>query len=358
MADTIKCPNCAANLVFDAETQKMACDFCGAAFSTEELKSVVDELEKQIAEEKAQEKESEVVEVETEDGVATEFTCNACGGKVVTDENTSATFCPFCGSPALVGERLTGKFKPKYVIPFKYSRSQAEKAFLKYCKGGRYTPFNFVSKSNIEKMTGLYVPFWLFSNKINVSIQGTGIKTRYSGDYEYTDHYNIKRYGKVVLENIPFDGETRIDDKLMEALEPFDYTELTDYDYKYLPGFFADRFDQDPVDLRKRVDKRVRDYFNDSYKKTVSKYKNFRITDNKTVIHEPEAQYALLPIWFLQYKYLGKQYFFAMNGQTGKTAGTIPISPVKKLMLFSVILAVTAVIVRIILGFIMGGFVG
>ena len=93
----------------------------------------------------------------------TEFVCNACGAKIVTDSHTAATFCAFCGSPALVGKRLTEQFQPQYMIPFKYSRKSAEEAFFKWAGKGKWTPFGFVSKKNVAKMSGLYVPFWLFN---------------------------------------------------------------------------------------------------------------------------------------------------------------------------------------------------
>ena len=40
--------------------------------------------------------------------------------------------------------------------------------------------------------------------------------------------------------------------------------------------------------------------------------------------------YALLPVWFLNYNYKGKDYEFAMNGQTGSMFGELPISSSKK----------------------------
>ncbi len=34
----------------------------------------------------------------------------------------------------------------------------------------------------------------------------------------------------------------------------------------------------------------------------------------------------LLPVWFMTYKHKNKDYFFAMNGQTGKINGALPVS--------------------------------
>jgi len=368
MADTIKCPNCAANLMFEADSQKLECDFCGKSFSIEEIESILGEFKKEADPEQVElEKTEETVSHEhleaiegAEDSPADnmEFTCNSCGGKILSDMNTSATFCPFCGSPALVGQRLTGEFEPKYIIPFKYNRKQAVEAFMKWCKGGRYTPVGFVSDKNISKITGLYVPFWLVNIKATVDIEGKAEKVKKSGDYTYIDKYNIRRYGDLNWEKIPFDGETRIDDKLMESIEPYDYKELVPYDFRYLPGYFADRFDQNEEDLRKRILERGKEYLDKELKDTLKGMSSISYTKNAKGISKTSAEYALLPVWFMSYKYLGKNYYFAMNGQTGEVAGKLPVSKVKRLMFFSVTLAIVSLIVRFIMGLIMGGMVG
>ncbi|MBR3462977.1 MAG: hypothetical protein IKH20_09905 [Clostridiales bacterium] len=122
MADTIKCPNCGSNLTLNADTQKLDCAFCGASFNPSSIESVVEELEKKklasdgaqeaqatpAAQQTAAQQDQQTAEqqVQQPGGPApeqTEFVCNACGAKIVTDSHTAATFCAFCGSPALVG---------------------------------------------------------------------------------------------------------------------------------------------------------------------------------------------------------------------------------------------------------------
>ena len=34
----------------------------------------------------------------------------------------------------------------------------------------------------------------------------------------------------------------------------------------------------------------------------------------------------MLPVWFMTYKYQDKMYEFAVNGQTGKVVGKLPLS--------------------------------
>ena len=356
MADTIKCPNCGSNLTLNADTQMLDCPNCGSSFDPKTLAVTVGELESKPAEPDAPEQIQEQAQGVPEQ---TEFVCNACGAKLVTDAHTSATFCALCGSPALVGKRLTEQFQPQYMIPFKFSRNAAEAAFIKWAGKGKWTPFGFVSKKNVEKMTGLYVPFWLFNIRATIDAHGTGDKIHYKGDDEIIETFSFDRNADLSWSHVPLDGETRIDDALMEAIEPFDFNALIPYDYRYLPGFYADRYDQSPQDLAGRATKRGMDGIDAALKGSLKgTFDRYNIKENMSRIDSMEANYALLPVWFLAYKYRNKFYYFAMNGQTGEVAGQVPVSPVKKMMFFFIVLGILAVITRFVLGLIMRGFWG
>lgn len=382
MADTIKCPNCSGNLKFDPDTQKLGCDFCGASFDPSLFEAKIDELVTDAPAPAATETQpagpaeqvtTEVSEAlgpsdevkpgehqtNVNEGEQVEFVCNSCGARVVTDKNTSATFCAFCGSPAMVGQRLTNEFRPQYMIPFKVSRQKAEEAFLKWAGRGKWTPFGFVSKENVKKLTGLYVPFWLFNIKAHIDVEGTAEDVSYSGDKQITAHYEIKRMGDVEWKNIPLDGETRIDDKLMEAIEPFNFANMIPYDYDYIPGFYADRYDQDAQALAKRATDRGIAGMDQVIKKSIGKkYDRHKITRNRSTITSMAANYALLPVWFMSYKYHNQMYYFAMNGQTGEVTGKVPVSTVKKTAFFFIVLAIAAVVARFALGIFMRGIWG
>jgi DNA-directed RNA polymerase subunit RPC12/RpoP len=368
MADTLKCPNCGSNLTLNADTGLLDCPNCGSSFDPQKLAVTVEELEAKQAEPtdpsqapaQADAQAQAQGEAQPQDAPEqTEFVCNACGAKLVTDSHTAATFCAFCGSPALVGKRLTEQFQPQYMIPFKYSRKSAEEAFIQWAGKGKWTPFGFVSKKNVQKMTGLYVPFWLFNINATIDAKGTATKSHYRGNDEIVESFNFERKAQLYWNNVPLDGETRIDDALMEAIEPFDFRALMPYDYRYLPGFYADRYDQTPQDLSGRATKRGIDGINQALNSSLKgTYDRFTIKENLSRIDSMEANYALLPVWFLSYKYRNKYYYFAMNGQTGEVAGQVPVSPVKKMMFFFIVLGILAVITRFALGLIMRGFWG
>ena len=73
---TYKCLGCGAGLLFDAEKQKFACEFCLSEFTEEELK--------------ASERQDDTKDYKSE---VDEYICSSCGAEVVADKNTAATFC-------------------------------------------------------------------------------------------------------------------------------------------------------------------------------------------------------------------------------------------------------------------------
>ena len=154
-----------------------------------------------------------------------------------------------------------------------------------------------------------------------VDVEGTGDKVSYSGNNQITETFEFDRKANLRWSHVPLDGETRVDDALMEAIEPFDFKGLIPYDYRYLPGFYADRYDQSPQDLAARATKRGMEGIDKAIKDSLKgKYDRYRIKKNMSKINSMDAYYALLPVWFLSYKYRNKFYYFTMNGQTGEVA--------------------------------------
>jgi hypothetical protein len=147
-----------------------------------------------------------------------------------------------------------------------------------------------------------------------------------------------------------------MDGQQMKMIAPYDYQEIKDFDMAYLAGFFADRYDVPPDEVEHALKKEVSSYVNHIFEGSLNEYTSYFSKRDHSKIHPPEVKYALLPVWVLNYKYQGKMYSFAMNGQTGKTAGEYPISLVKLFVILLALLPVAAVLVRLLIGgLILGG---
>lgn len=328
-ANAYKCPNCASNLVYESVHGAMICRNCGGLFDPETLDKVgsfgILNPEKNY---------DGTIEISKEDESRVEIVCNSCGAEIVTDKNTASTFCAFCGSPALVSRRLTREFKPDYIIPFKFDKEKAISLFEEHCANISHLPKDFKSKKVLAKMTGLYVPTWIISTEVDCCVSGQGktgrmIDDAYAENHQSTvGNFSHLTYGRVKfrLKNIPFDGEVKIANRLMAAAEPFDYSELVKFRPEYLQGFFAEKYDEMPLDMTDRIYKRL-----DKYALKVCDEVDFGYDDfvpnadaSITRYNNQEIKYALLPCWFLSIDYDGRNYQYIVNGQTGKVSGEFP----------------------------------
>ena len=145
-----KCPNCAANMVFDSTTGKL---HCGSCDYEEEIEGYQKEYESF---------DSKFHSATFGDEEARQYLCKSCGAVLVTDNHTAATICSFCGSPMVLGDRISGDYAPTKVIPFSISKEEATKAFKKWCKKLKFSPKEFTKGNKIKEVVGMYVPFWLY----------------------------------------------------------------------------------------------------------------------------------------------------------------------------------------------------
>jgi predicted RNA-binding Zn-ribbon protein involved in translation (DUF1610 family) len=309
-----KCPSCGGKLVFEPVEQMLKCGFCGNTYTPEklELLSQLPEIDAGAADENEDDK--------------CEIVCNSCGAVLITDKNTAATSCSFCGSPAIISRRLTKQFRPDYLIPFKITREEAQEKFIEFVKVKKYVPRDYLNKSNLNKIQGIYVPFWIMSSRCMVSARGNGIKQR----AVYKDNYQLMSDFDVKYNNVPFDGSLEIADGLMEAIEPFDISQRKPFNSSYLQGFYAQKFNLTADNLCDRILTRMEHYGRETAAMSFSGYDSVKIGACGVKPYELEHSYALYPVWFLNYKYGDRNYMVAVNGQTGKTDGYLPVDETKR----------------------------
>ena len=329
LADTYKCPGCSGNLFYDTSTRQLNCKFCGSSYNPDVLEAL-DVFSRVEAESDAK-----------TDDPRHEIVCSSCGAVVITDENTSSSICCFCGSPALAARRLTKEFKPDYILPFKVTKDEARSKFIEWASTNKYIPDDFTSEENINKLTGLYVPFWLVDCKCEAEFYGTG----YVPQNDNLAVFALERRLTFYLSRVPFDGSRKISNRLMAAVEPFDYSEMVEYKDSYLPGFYAERYDQTPLELSENVSSRTKRYAEEAVKlMSCSEYEEVKFSTGYSNATDFKHSYALLPVWFMNYKYEDVNYGFAINGQTGEVCGDLPFSKRKRSMALSKVILLRLVL--------------
>ena len=145
------------------------------------------------------------------------------------------------------------------------------------------------------------------------------------------------------------DASSKLDDGLMESIEPFDYTASVPFETAYLSGFLADKYDVESQLGQERVRQRVGASMEDLLAPTFLGFATVVPTGRQLRVDHSRAKYVLLPVWMLHTKYKDKTYVFAMNGQTGKMTGTFPVCPKRTAAWFAAVcggVAALAVLVQ------------
>lgn len=310
---SIKCPNCGGGLKFNPELQKSKCEYCLSEFTIEELDKLIEGFQYEKAEQ----------------GHLMGYICNSCGAEVVTKETTSATFCYYCHNPVLLTERLTGEFKPTKIIPFSYDKDKAVASFLSWAKSKKFVPKGFYNDSQLEKITGIYIPYWMANVEANVNYTGKGINLRVwrAGNTEYTEHkeYRIDRRGTIDVNNIHELAMRKIDKALIDSISPYDESKAVDFSMSYLSGFFAEKYDIQKNEVSSGIEDRAKNYVSNLMQDSIGSYNRINMENTDMDLSIKGWNYTLLPAWILTYMYNGKTYIYAVNGQTGKSFGELPV---------------------------------
>ena len=354
-----KCPKCGAPLTFLPGHNHVTCAFCDAKISIAEMDALYAQKEEQAAQaaEKAEEKEAQWNTKNAGsawDGAETANmmiqTCSSCGAELVSDGNTMATECAYCGSPNMIPSQFGGMLRPDYVIPFQKTKQDAIAALKEFYSEGlrKYIlPTAFTSENRIKEIQSMYVPFWLFDAHIsadaNYLAERSSSRDTENETVTETSHYRCERSGEMTFHGIPVDASVRMDDSFMDSIEPFDYSELVPFSAAYFTGHIADKYDVDAEASVPRADKRVHESAVGVLEGTVTGYDRCSLDGEASVIKEDgTVSYAMAPVWILTTKYHEKPYTFMMNGQTGKVVGSVPIDRAK-VLLYSIIPALVSI---------------
>lgn len=332
-----QCPACTGPLHYDGASGKLVCDYCGSAYDVKDIEARY--AKKQAAADTAAEgdakkaarlpRQDSPVWSEAEAEGLNSYSCPTCGAELVCDETTAATTCPYCGNPTVLGGQLSGKLKPEYIIPFRMDKKTAIENLKKYYKGKAFLPKAFKESNHIEEIQGVYVPFWLYDGRMEArgAYKAEISESHREGDYIVTTtrHFDVARVGDADFVRVPVDGSSKMPDAHMDAIEPFDYSDLKPFSTAYLPGFLADRYDEDDKKCAARVLTRMKNSTAAALHDTLGGYTGVQTLSEQLDPRTLEPHYALLPVWMLHTRWKDKDFLFAMNGQTGRLIGDLPV---------------------------------
>ncbi len=349
-----KCPACGGPLHFAGDSGRIECEYCDSSYEVAEIEALYAEKDAKaagVSEQEAKKAEENAADETNWDtsGLTTDwgsdgegmkaYSCPSCGAEIICDSTTAATSCAYCGNPSIVPGQFSGTLKPDYVIPFKLSKDDAIKALKKHYGKKPLLPKVFSEANHIEEVKGVYVPFWMFDASAEgcVTFEATRCHSHTAGGYRVTetDFFDVERSGSLDFEKVPVDAASKMPDDYMDSIEPYDYADLKPFSTAYLPGYLADKYDVSAEDCFERADERCKGSFVASMKDTVKEYASCTQKTSYIRLNRGKVYYALMPVWLLNTKWNDKNFLFAMNGQTGRLVGDLPVSTKRAFALFA-----------------------
>ena len=346
MSDVLshKCPNCDGPLLFDPSNQTFHCEYCLSVFKETDLDT------------KEQVESSENLS-HTSQEVFNLYDCPSCGAEIVTDDTTAATFCYYCHNPVVLKDRVSGEFLPNNILPFRISKDEAKEQFLSWAKSKKFIPKDFFDASQIEKITGIYFPYWKTDAKTKGRVDATGTKITVwqVGETEYTRtrKYKLTRGGTIEFRDIVKNAlKKNIKQQMIESVQPFPIQEVTNFDSKYLSGFQAEKRDMEFIDIEPVLNNELSSYTQNILENQMQGFTTISTNYHESRVLNQSNKYLLLPVWVVTYQSDTSEepYYYAMNGVTGKTSGKLPINKPK---LVSVSVLIGLIVIILILG---GGY--
>lgn len=310
----MKCTNCGGALTYNIISGDLKCKHCGSAF-------FIDEFEKD-------EQADSMLECNV-------FTCTTCAAQLMINDNEASTYCAYCGQPTIVFDRIDKMKRPKKIIPFSVTKEQAIASVRKRFKKGFFIP-NEIKNFEVERMTGIYVPFWLYDIHYHD-------RQKLEGDHgKYTHTYY--RDAETDFANVTVDASEKFSNYTSQQLEPYHMQALADFHTGYLSGFYADKYDQDAKSLSDLAVERCEKLFNAEIERSISA-DNIKLLESHPLTKMKKETYALLPAWFMTIRYKNEPYTILINGQTGKLTGAVPIVKKKVTAVFVTLLTILALFI-------------
>lgn len=321
----IRCPNCTAQLEFDAEAQNVKCNYCGSIFNPKEL---------EIQAKKAKEIEKE----ETYEGKS--YECSQCGATLLTFDETAITFCSYCGSQAMIESKMIKRNNPEYIIPFKKTKEECIDAYKNKLAKSFFTPNYMKSDIVVDKFRGIYIPYCIYKLSYHKECINSGEKyTGRIGNYVYYDDYSIKARIDSDYEGISYDMLSNLYDKFTTSI-PHDYKEIEPFNQNYLAGFYADSAD---VDTKIYEDNATEIVNADAARhlRKCGKFSEYGCHNPQMFFQDIEQKTGMFPLYFLAIRDKKEQYvnYAVVNGQTGKVVVDLPVD-FKKYILVSLLLTI------------------
>ena len=349
-----KCPSCKEELSFDESCGKFKCIKCLNEYdieASEFFKKADGEIswntsfEEKVTSQKRFNKE--------EEEKFTVYKCPSCGEEFISHFKKIASKCIYCGNDILLKGNISEAVRPDVIIPFGVKKEKAAEAIKRFCAKKKLVPKGFSEKNFYEDIKAFYLPVWLFKGEGRTEAFFKTSKMSWDKegkkDLMKRDFYGAERSGEIIFDDILLSASKNMGDDFIKGLGEYFFTEEKTFAPESIKEYLWGKFS---LDKGKAVKEKIKSNILSEYNSTLKEYPGIELKGMHTDFEKCELKYALLPVWLMNVRYEGEVYSFAMNGQTGKFAGKIPVGKGEHLkyflLCFAVIAAIGVVIASII----------
>lgn len=292
-----------------------------------------------------------------------QISCSNCGATTDFEVTANVLKCAFCGSEQVVSQPSDpNRPTPEAIISFVVEEEQARAAYREWLGNGFFRPGDLAKSASLREIRAVFLPFWAFdaravtqwtamSGRHRTSVRQ--VQTVVNGQTVLTDQQvqetdwfpaSGDHVGTYSWELVS--ASKGLEQDWVDAIEPFNFGELREYDGKYLLGRGAEAAALD----RAQAENVARELIESKEQAECARlvpgdtHRDLRVS---TSLDGVTARMLYLPVWLAAFAYKQKVYRFVVNGQTGKVTGEAPTSYIKVALVVGAVFLVILLIVAI-----------
>jgi len=353
------CPSCGAHLLFEPRDGFLSCPYCG---HKEAIPESADQVQERSFEQYLQIRPEQLEQLAAN---ALEVRCQSCGATVTFTPPEVAGQCDFCGVQIVAQPKSADPIlAPEGVLPFRFTQREAETGLRQWLQSRWFAPNALKQFARPDAINGVYLPFWTYDAYTTSYYAGE------RGEHYYTSETYSERdsQGREVTRTrqvrhtrwSPATGEvarwfddvlvaatTSLPQKRLEALEPWDLTELKPYDPAFLSGFRAQRYQVDLAQGFEHVKQFAAGVIKGDVRQAIGGDEQ-RIHNIATHYSGVTFKHLLLPVYAGAYRFNQKVFQIVVNGRTGEIQGDRPYSFWKIALLVGTIALILVIVVGVL----------
>jgi hypothetical protein len=275
--------------------------------------------------------------------------------------------CPYCASPNFV-ERpaMMGQPDPEYVVTFVGDAAVARGALERWLGSRTMFADSAVKRATVADMRGIYVPAYLYS-----AVAHTDYHAHIGEHYTETETYKVETedgktetrtrtvtrteyrplagYHVSYVTDVVVSASRGLSDRELGNTLPFDLGQMRRFDPALVSGWIAEEFSRDAGDCERASRTEAVEHIGEKLRRFMPGDGYSDLTWRTSVAWE-SFDPVLVPVWVLALRYREDRppLRVVINGQSGKVAGKVPLSPWKVALGVIALLAVIAAIAYVI----------